>query len=423
LFGKDSNETAQRLQVVRIVGFMFAAQICCLSGFSAFASTLVKLTALWHLDSTRAGWISSAYFIGYTIGVPLLVALTDRVDARAIYLTGCATGAIAGCGFALFANGFWSACLFQALAGLAAGGTYMPGLRVMTGRLTGRTRIRAVPYYTTAFAVGISVSFLISGLVEARYGWRAAFLAGGVGSAFGAVFVLLASRGIVAQREVSGTTRHPLDFRPVLRNHDAMAYVLAYGGHCWELFAFRAWLPTYLFFAWHRFSSADAGLALSRWSMLIVLVGVPASIIGAESANPESRNRLIRRFEFGAIAACGLTMICGHISFGLALAALFAYNIAIAADSGALTAGIVSVARADEQGATLAIYSLVGFMGGAIGPLLVGNVLDRGGGFGSGHAWLLGFAAMGTGSALAAVAISRASGQSKASFANPPDSD
>jgi len=59
---------------------------------------------------------------------------------------------------------------------------------------------------------------------------------------------------------VSGPTRHPLDFRPVLRNHDAMAYVLAYGGHCWELFAFRAWLPTYLFFAWHRFSSADAGL-------------------------------------------------------------------------------------------------------------------------------------------------------------------
>jgi hypothetical protein len=47
--------------------------------------------------------------------------------------------------------------------------------------------------------------------------------------------------------------------------------------------------------------------------------------------------------------------------------------------------------------------------------VLVGSVLDWGGGYGSGYAWLLGFAAMGTGSALAAVAISRASGQSKAS--------
>jgi len=176
-------------------------------------------------------------------------------------------------------------------------------------------------------------------------------------------------------------------------------------------------------FAWHRFSRADAGLALSRWAMLIVLVGVPASIIGAESANSETRNRWIRRFEFGAIAICGLTVVCAKVSFGLALVALFAYNIAIAADSGALTAGIVSASRADEQGATLAIYSLVGFLGGAIGPLLVGSVLDRGGGFGSGHAWLLGFAAMGTGSALAAVAISQASGHSKASSAAPPDNN
>ena len=422
--GKDSNETVQGLRALRLVGLLFIAQICCLSGFAAFASTLVKLASLWHLDSTRAGWISSAYFLGYTIGVPLLVALTDRVDPRVIYLAGCATGAIAGSGLALFANGFWSAFLFQALAGLAVGGTYMPGLRVLTGRLTGRIRIRAVPYYTTAFAVGISLSFLISGWVEARYGWRATFLAGGVGSAFGAVLVLLATRGIAVQREVSVVpTRHPLDFRPVLHNRDTMAYVLAYGGHCWELFAFRAWLPTYLLFAWHRFSRADAGLALSRWAMLIVLVGVPASIIGAESANSETRNRWIRRFEFGAIAICGLTVVCAKVSFGLALVALFAYNVAIAADSGALTAGIVSASRADEQGATLAIYSLVGFLGGAIGPLLVGSVLDRGGGFGSGHAWLLGFAAMGTGSALAAVAISQASGHSKASSAAPPDNN
>jgi hypothetical protein len=41
--------------VVRIVGFMFAAQICCLSGFAAIASILLKLAtlSLWHLDSTR----------------------------------------------------------------------------------------------------------------------------------------------------------------------------------------------------------------------------------------------------------------------------------------------------------------------------------------------------------------------------------
>jgi hypothetical protein len=76
LFGKDSNETAQRLQVVRIVGFMFAAQICCVSGFAAFASTLVKLTTLWHLDSTRAGGLLGGVLIADkfdTIGIDMTV--------------------------------------------------------------------------------------------------------------------------------------------------------------------------------------------------------------------------------------------------------------------------------------------------------------------------------------------------------------
>jgi len=77
LSGKVSNETSQGLWVFRLVGCLFIAQICCLSGFAAFASTLVRLANLWHLDLTRAGWVSSAYFLGYTIGVPLLVAVLE----------------------------------------------------------------------------------------------------------------------------------------------------------------------------------------------------------------------------------------------------------------------------------------------------------------------------------------------------------
>lgn len=402
----EPSTTAHRLRSARLVGFLILAQICSLLGSAAFASTLVKLASLWHLDSTRAGWISGAYFLGYTLGVPLLVALTDRVDSRVIYLASCAIGAIAGSGFASLAHGFWSAFLLQALAGLATGGTYMPGLRLLTTRLAGRARIRAVPYYTTAFAVGTSLSYLVSGWMTGRYGWRAAFLAGGIGSVVSAALALIATWGVPVEPDSSVVSdRHPLDFRPVLRNRKAIVYVLAYGGHCWEMFAFRAWLPTYLLFTWHRFHSANAGLIVSRLSMLIVLIGVPASIVGAESANAASRNRLIRRFEFASIVTCLLSVICANVSFTLAIIALFAYNVAIAADSGALTAGTVAVARPGEQGVTLALYSLIGFIGAGIGPLAVGSVLDLGGGFSSAHAWYLGFAAMGIGSALAAIAV------------------
>jgi cyanate permease len=139
--------------------------------------------------------------------------------------------------------------------------------------------------------------------------------------------------------------------------------------------------------------------------MLIVLIGVPASIFGAESVSSVTRNRNIRVFEFASIALCLLGVVCLEFPLWLTLSALFAYNVAIAADSGALTAGVVASSRSAEQGATLAVYALVGFFGAGIGPLAVGRALDISGGFQGAHAWYFGFAAMGIGSALAAAAI------------------
>jgi MFS family permease len=386
---------------------MIAAKICCMAGSAAFPSTLVELTRLWHLDAARAGWIGSAYLIGYTLAVPILVGLTDRVDARAVYLGGCAIGAVAFAGVAYLAHGLWSAFWLQALAGVSLAGTYMPGLRALTQRLEARARIRAVPYYTGAFGIGTGLSFLISGWAAARYGWQATFAAGAIGSIAAAVLITVTTWGIAVEPDliVEPSVRHPLDFRPVLRNRDVLAYVFAYGGHCWELFAFRAWLPTFLLFAWQHSNGVGGGLVVARWSTLIVLVGVPSSIIGAEAAHRWSRDRLLRWFEFASIAASAFGAMFGTESFALAVLTMFMYNIAITADSGALTAGTVARARPEEQGATLAVYSLVGFGGGAIGPFVTGGMLDLGGGFDVARSWYLGLAAMAAGSALAAAAV------------------
>jgi MFS family permease len=395
--------------IPRLVGGLVVAQICSLLGSAAFATTLARLANAWHLDSSQAGWISSAYFLGYALGVPLLVALTDHIDPLVVYSVGCGVGALAGIGFALFAHGMWSAFIFQALAGLATGGTYMPGLRLLTTRLKGTARIRAIPYFTTAYSIGTSVSFLLCGWLAERNGWRAAFLAGAAGAIISAILAVFSIRGIPVEQEMSvAPQRHPLDFRPVLRNRRALAYVLAYGGHCWELFAFRSWLPTYLLCVWHHLRVGNAGVTVSRWSMLIILIGVPASIFGAEAVHGRDRNRLMRRFQFASIVTCVLSVVAANFSYPFALLALFLYNIAIMADSGALTAGTVAVARPDQQGATLAVYSFVGFIGAAVGPLLAGKALDLGGGFKTLHAWYFGFITMGLGSALAAMAISRA---------------
>lgn len=396
-------------RTARLVAGTLAAEVCAMAGYAPFASLLVELSRLWRLDPAHAGWISSAYLIGYALAVPMLVGMTDRVDARAIYVAGSALGVIGGAGFAWFAHGFFSAFIFRAIAGMALAGTYMPGLRILTERLAPRARIRSVPYYTAMFGVGASLSFWISGWAAQRCGWSGAFWAGAIGSAAAGALVLLGTVAIPRAPDLDGApaaARHPLDFRPVLRNRAALAYVLAYGGHSLELFGFRAWLPAYLLFAWTRLGNGPPGSRITDWAMVITVTSLPASIIGAEVAMRRSRSRLIRLVA-GASALIGLcTVVVGRLSFAAAVTALFAYAAAISADSGALTAGAVAVARPGEQGATLAVYSLVGFVGGALGPLGAGVALGLGGGLSALTAWYLAFAAVAGGSIVAAVAIS-----------------
>ena len=69
-------------------------------------------------------------------------------------------------------------------------------------------------------------------------------------------------------------------------------------------------------------------------------------------------------------------------------------------DSGALTTGTVEAGDAHDRGALLAVHSMIGFGGGALGGPVVGYVLDRTGGVGTIDAWFYAVLAMGAGSAI-----------------------
>src|SRR5919206_3675827 len=85
-----------------------AAQACAQIGAFSVAALLPTLITVWSLTNTEAGWLSGIYYAAYTLTVPLLSSLTDRVDPKRIYLGSVAVTAIAFAGFALAATGFWS---------------------------------------------------------------------------------------------------------------------------------------------------------------------------------------------------------------------------------------------------------------------------------------------------------------------------
>jgi MFS family permease len=130
----------------------------------------------WHLSATDAGWLIGIFFAAYVVAVPLLLALTDRVPIKRIYLLGTGLTAISHLGFAVIADGFWDGLILRALAGIGWAGTYMTGLKALADHLDTAAQSRAVSWHAAGVGISGAGSFAIAGGIAALGGTRAAFV-------------------------------------------------------------------------------------------------------------------------------------------------------------------------------------------------------------------------------------------------------
>ena len=371
-------------------------------GFSAVPALLPELQAAWRLSATEAGTLTGAFFAGYMVAVPLLTALTDRYDARRIYLGATLLAALANLGLALLARDFAPGLVFQVLAGIGLAGMYMPGLKLLSDHVTGAKQSRFVAFYTSSFGVAASVSFVVAGAVAALLDVRFAFGLAAAGAVAAALLTLLVPRGTAAAD--SRPLARLLDVRPVLRNRSAMVYVLGYAAHNFELFAVRGWIVTFLVFSQ---SLQPAGATV--WSAPAVagvatLLGVVTSILGNEVAMRFGRRRFILLVMLVTAVLVALIGWSAPLPYIVVAALLVLHAMMMTFDSASLTAGALAAAPAGYRGATMAVHSGLGFGAAFLGALAMGAVLDLAGP-GTVLGWGLAFAAVAVVDALGALVV------------------
>lgn len=375
---------------VGLIAVFCVAQTFAQLGAFTFPALLPGFFDIWKLSHTEAGWLSGIFFGAYSASVPLLVTLTDRIEARRIYIAAVTLTALSHLGMALLAEGFWSALTFRILAGIGWAGTYMVGLKALTDHLEGTLQSRGVAAHAASIGVSGSLSFLLAGLMVTWLDWHAAFIAGTLGAAGAlAVAIFLFPKG--ARPPAAAPGSRLLDFRPVFRNRSAMAYAIGYCVHTWEMFVVRSWAVTFLVFTAAQSGERVDFLIPTVVAMLMELVGTVMSVAGNEMALRLGRRRWILTV---MVCSMGVSLVVGFSSawgYGIATAICLLYNALIYADSASLTAGTVGSAEPGRRGATLAIHAMMGYGGGFIGPLVMGVLLDWLGGE-SVLNWGLGFA-------------------------------
>ncbi len=392
-------ELFMRFRSTGYTPLMLLAQSCALLGFACYAVVLTTLQEEWRLSNLQSGLIASAFFFGYMLAVPLATALTDRIDARKVYLIGGLSASCGLLGMSFLTYNFGTALFFMAINGAGLAGTYMPGLKILSDRIQSGELTRHIAFYTAFFGIGTGFSYLCSGWILNALGWQYVFglIAIGPFIAFLIVLILIPP---LEHEKWQGPIRirvhdiFPVDkWRLVLQNKKASGFIFGYTAHTLELFASRSWIVA--FFTFCAVATGEPSfLAVTTLAGVINFFGVPASILGNEIALKVGRQKWVCMVMLAsAILGIALAASTGQ-SWWLILTLAIAHAVFIMADSATLTAGLVISADENIKGAAMGLHSLMGFGGGLLGPAIFGFVLDVFGSRSSQVAWVWAYAAI-----------------------------
>jgi benzoate transport len=179
----DLRRALARGQLTR---FQLAAVAVCialnmLDGFDilamSFAASGVK--ADWGLRDAQLGALLSAGLVGMGVGSLLLGPCADRFGRRGIVLLSIA---LAGGGMlgAAAARDFAELLMLRVVTGLGIGGTIASAAVVVAEYASDRWRRAALGAYATGYSLGATVGGALAAYAIPRYGWRSAFVIGGV---------------------------------------------------------------------------------------------------------------------------------------------------------------------------------------------------------------------------------------------------
>lgn len=193
--------------------------------------------------------------------------------------------------------------------------------------------------------------------------------------------------------ETTHSLRPIFPLRPVFWNRDAAALVFGYASVIWGSAGLRQWIVAFLAFC----AAAPGVPPVPEWSMLatgtvINLLGVPAGLLGNElSIRFGLRNAALFVF-LASATATGLFGLTAMLPYMMVISLSLVAGFIVQGNFANLTTGVLAVADRQHTGATVALYSCVGFGGGFVGTVIFGIALDGLGGASQMAAWVLSFA-------------------------------
>ena len=322
-----------------------------------FAGTAVapELKARLLLSGSETAWLTSTVQFGFVLGT-LIAAILNLPDILPLrwYVAACATLAAVANAALIPADSFAAAIASRALTGVALAGVYPPAMK-MAATWFRAERGLAIGAVVGALTIGKAIPYLLEGGGHLPFATVVAVPS----------IAALAAALMIALWFHEGP--HAFPTRPfswgllgtVVREPLLRRITGGYLGHMWELYAFWAWIPTFLLAS---FTARHAGYGPGIWPFLCVAVGGIGCIWGGRAADRIGRVPVVRT----ALIVSGACCVLSALAFGgpnwLVLGICLVWGIAVVADSAQFSALVTEHAPPHAVGTALTFQTSLGFL-------------------------------------------------------------
>jgi MFS family permease len=378
-----------RRRKLTALAWICLAEFLGMSIWFSFSAIKPILADEWSISNTDAGYILSAFQLGYIGSVAVVGILADRFNTRAVFAVSAVLAGVLNLGFAFLAGGLWSGIVLRLLVGAAMAGVYTPGIKIVAGWFTPRERGRAVGVFVGALVLGSASPYLLAP-VATGIGWQALVIVTVVAS-----FAAAAIMWFVVD-DAPASTSSPFAFDPrLLKDRPLRLMNLGYVAHMWELYAMWAWIGPFLIHTLEQQGrSTDAATDLGG-QLAFAIIGIGALACAVAGFLGDRFGRTLTTSVLLVIsAACSFSF--GFMETApIALIALvgLVYGFAIVGDSPLYSAGITELAPRERIGAALGVQSVLGFGTTIVSIFLFGVVVDH-------VSWTAAFIMLGVGALL-----------------------
>ena len=321
-----------------------------------FAASAVapQLAAQWSLTPAESAWLTTVVQLGFVVGtaVSALLNLADIIPARALFAIAAALGAVVNASV-LAAPGFETALILRFLTGFSLAGVYPPAMKMVATWFQSRRGL-AIGTIVGALTVGKATPYLIHAFPAA--GATPVLLVSSGGALLAALLV-----GILFHEGPYSFASRPFSWSlvsSVVRIREWRLSTGSYLGHMFELYAFWAWIPSFI-------AASAPGARPSTVSLIAfatIAIGGAGCVWGGLAADRRGRERLVSI----SLAASGSCCLLSAIVFGAPLWAVttltLVWGFFVIADSAQFSTLVTESVPPHAVGTALTVQTSLGFL-------------------------------------------------------------